>query len=265
MALLSKAKAAKENPAPANGAIGSQLAPPLSGAAVTFTAKMAEQNKFYKLPNGSVAMFICTAGMTGSTSKFSFIPVDANGTPTGTPQLLEADIPVTPTVVAPPATAKTEEKKPEPIAATPTDVTPTPAPAATETPAPKPEKKKKMLIQQQEPTASATKATSAKPAAENISLYVNCIPNIAYRPLDPYIAQMASALAEIHKVDDIRFPPNGDHAMSFQRWEGALAAAVRKAPPENGAYVAFTRDRLTDVVVSALIPIAGTVVRGVVT
>lgn len=243
MALMSKVKDAlnKNKTPPPNGASASAQAPAATAPnlAAVLTAKQAEQNKLYKLPNGQIALFL-----TGVSGKQSFIPVDDKGVPAGTPVLLEPESPITPATLAPPPPPPAPEPKPEAKA----DAPKADAPKADA----KPKKESKLKL-----------TDETAPTANGIALYINAVPTGGYRDLAGYIAQVSAALAKEYGLDDIRLQPNADHALAFGRWSGALAAAVRKSPPENGRWVVATGDGLTDVVVAALIPLASEVVRSI--
>jgi hypothetical protein len=115
-------------------------------------------------------------------------------------------------------------------------------------------------------TETAPKATRKKAAstADGIALYVNCLVEGAEtKSLEGYVADLLRLLAERGQVPDIRFAYDEKHPFAFGKWKAALAEAVRRAPPANGAWsIQIDGDDAKQVVVNALRPLAATYVKG---
>lgn len=210
------------------------------------TANLAEQGKVYVLGEGIFGMFLCSTG-----GKQSFLPF-VNGAPGGSPILLDPATPISLSVTAPVQQAAPVQI-PLPVAPISIPAPPTSAKKLDEQKLLEEPVKEKKSRAKKETTAAAT-----APAAQvsGIRLCINCIPTGDYKMLDGYIAEVTKALQDHFQVDDIRFALDKDSAIAFNRWRGALAAAVRAEPPEDGVYVALTRgSELAEAVTEALIPL----------
>jgi hypothetical protein len=202
------------------------------------------QGKFYEV-NGVPSVFLCM-----TNGQFSFLP-----TAGGTPQLLGPDALVKP-MLAPASEA------PVP-ASTPQAAPPPPPPPVVAAPPPAPVEAKQPEVTA--PLALEPKKRGRKPKeqtqervtpAGGIRLFINCVPNEPHAFLDQYIHGLAEELREGAGVGDIRCVLDKSSALAYGGWRGALAEAVRTAPPEDGAYVVFTRgSEFADVVVEALAPL----------
>jgi hypothetical protein len=238
--------------------------PPIEDEAPS--APALEQGATYLLPTGVLAVF-----NAGTMGKNSFSPVVG-----GAPILLEknAEVRKIEMPAAPKAEVAAEAptkpkfglklslKKPEPVAeaAAPEEAKAEPVvetkseEAPVEVPAEAPKKRGR---------PKKTEQTATEEKTEGIQLYVNAIPPGPFETLDGYVAELTGALQELHNVPDIRFPPNGEHPLAYGKWKGALASAVRAAPPGAGSYVVFTKgNEIWEVAAEALAPLAS-VTRGV--
>ncbi|MCP3060958.1 PD-(D/E)XK nuclease family protein [Myxococcus sp. K38C18041901] len=105
----------------------------------------------------------------------------------------------------------------------------------------------------------ATTASSAPSAqGERLRLFVDCVPNMAAESLSEYVAKVASQVSEAGGVEDLRFA-GGESALGYGRWKGALAMAIRNAPPTPRAYAALglAHSELLQIAVEALEPLCG--------
>jgi PD-(D/E)XK nuclease superfamily len=111
-----------------------------------------------------------------------------------------------------------------------------------------------------QPPAGAEKSPAKKrakrvaPGADALVVYVNCaLDGLEAEPLQPYVdAWLAELARAVGGGVDVRFQPN-DSPLSFGKWKGALASAVREAPIPPGAYHLDARGSETaEVVVEAL-------------
>ena len=96
-------------------------------------------------------------------------------------------------------------------------------------------------------------------------LFVDCVVKGRVTvDLSAYIEKMCTDLATTYKAVDIRCAPS-DSPLSFGKWKGALAAAIRENPPENGTYVlhGVRESEIKQVVVETLEPLCAVFVRGV--
>ena len=96
-------------------------------------------------------------------------------------------------------------------------------------------------------------------------LFVDCVVKGRVTvDLSAYIEKMCADLATTYKAVDIRCAPS-DSPLSFGKWKGALAAAIRENPPENGTYVlhGVRESEIKQVVVETLEPLCTVFVRGV--
>lgn len=231
--------------------MGSAVTPPVAStvsAPTGLTASKAQQGQVYQLPNGVVAMFLSAA----PDGKFTFIP-----TAGGTPLNVDGMDPIAAHVLTPTSVAAAMPPPPSAGVATPVQALVQTPPPVAQTPPPiaeasaVPEETKKT-------TRRVKGAKETEPAVEGLHLFVDCVPGRRFMSLDTYVSTMVKKLAEICGVDDIRCPPNSEHPLAFGKWKGELASAVREQPPENGIYVAFSRNsELTQVVVEALVPLCG--------
>lgn len=246
-----------------------------------------EQGATYLLPTGVLAVF-----NTGTNGKNSFTPVvgGPNVLLEKTAEVRKIDLPPQPKVeetvagsapvaAKPKFGTKVSLKKPEaPAPAPAAEVLPTIVPPDAPKAAP-PELRTvpvdengNELPEQVEapkkrgrPKKSETTEAPVVAEAGGIRLFINAIPSGPFEMLDGYVGELTNALQEAHKVSDIRFPPDANHALGFNRWRGALAEMVKKAPPEAGSYVILTRgSELNEVVAETLALLgSGSVVRGV--
>ena len=103
----------------------------------------------------------------------------------------------------------------------------------------------------------------APPARADLSVFIDAIASTPTTSLDAYVDGLCTALCTQFGAADIRCAP-GDGPLSFGKWKGALAAAVREAPPAPGAYTLDTRGReIAEVVAEALRSVATLYVRGI--
>lgn len=96
-------------------------------------------------------------------------------------------------------------------------------------------------------------------------LFVDCVVKGRVTvDLSAYIEKMCTDLATTYKAADIRCAPS-DSPLSFGKWKGAFAAAIRENPPENGTYVlhGVRESEIKQVVVETLEPLCTVFVRGV--
>ncbi|WP_246137347.1 PD-(D/E)XK nuclease family protein [Myxococcus llanfairpwllgwyngyllgogerychwyrndrobwllllantysiliogogogochensis] len=154
------------------------------------------------------------------------------------------------------------------------------APGATEQPAPKRRGRppKSSRPEPTQPAAAITTHDSSVSEHEGSgnpvkdlgvqALFIDCIPT-AWGVLQPesltqYVDTMARRVSQAAGVDDLRFA-GSDSSLGFGKWKGALAMAVRDDPPPPGVYLALglAHSELMQVVVEALEPSFGVVVRGV--
>ncbi len=234
------------------------------------TAANAVSGQQYRFSTGAIGKFISAVDRGGGDIVFSFVQVGADGNAAGQPFFVAAAEPVT--LVAPPAAALPPAPPAGPPAATATATV-----AAAAAPAPSLMRARRAQTQivdvetpavEREPDAPpppASLATQVAPAPKRgtkkatgsgvLRLFIGCVPSSAFESLDGYVADVLGAMQELHKVDDIRFPPDANHPLAFDRWTGALAAAVRASPPPPGDYVAFRGSKVFDVVVEALVPL----------
>ncbi len=113
-----------------------------------------------------------------------------------------------------------------------------------------------------DPEVERARRLAATPAADGITLYLDCIEDgVAAQRLDGYVQGLADELAKMAGAADIRCAP-GDSALGFGKYKGALAATARAAPPPSGAYLASSANELVAIVVEALRPTAR-VIQGV--
>lgn len=114
-------------------------------------------------------------------------------------------------------------------------------------------------------TQAAGGAANPPASGEGLTLFCDVIAlkGMDLQSLDPYIDDICDRISEAAGTEDIRFTHN-ESAISFGKWRGALAAAVKSSPPAPGQYaVQFVREsEIKQVVVEALISIADIVVRG---
>lgn len=97
---------------------------------------------------------------------------------------------------------------------------------------------------------------------DGFDLYLDCVPDgVAVARLETYAEPIRREIEHNAHAAELRCAP-ADSALSFGKWKGALAAAVRAAPPASGSYVADTRGEIAAVVAEALAPMARRVVRG---
>ena len=76
-------------------------------------------------------------------------------------------------------------------------------------------------------------------AATTRELFVDCLVRGRVTiDLSEYVNKMCADLAKACNAPDIRCAPS-DSPLAFGKWKGALAAAIRENPPENGTYVLF--------------------------
>lgn len=81
--------------------------------------------------------------------------------------------------------------------------------------------------------------------------------------LDDYIDHICSTLEKHYGAVDLRCAPK-DSALAFGQWKGALAAAVKQAPPVGHFSVNFVTDsEIKQVVVDTLAPLCSMYIRGV--
>jgi len=115
-------------------------------------------------------------------------------------------------------------------------------------------------------TTTTTTSQASTNETDGLSLYVDCIVKGRGVPTDlgSYIDKLCAELCTLYKAVDIRCAPS-DSPLSFGKWKGALAAAIRENPPENGTYVLYSvRDsEIRQVVVETLEPLCAVFVRGV--
>lgn len=94
----------------------------------------------------------------------------------------------------------------------------------------------------------------------NLHLYIGCAPDgVKTLPIYAYVDQLVSELCERYKLTDIRL--GAGEELGYGKWKGVLATAVRRSPPSGPYYVPATNDEIINVVVEALTPLAGTVIR----
>ncbi|WP_338865537.1 PD-(D/E)XK nuclease family protein [Myxococcus stipitatus] len=93
---------------------------------------------------------------------------------------------------------------------------------------------------------------------ERLRLFVDCVPNMPATSLSEYVAKVASQVSEAGGVEDLRFA-GAESALGFGKWKGALAMAIRSAPPAPGAYAALglAHSELLQIAVEALEPLCG--------
>lgn len=130
-------------------------------------------------------------------------------------------------------------------------------------------------------TAVATAATSAAAlpggvqaggpgmnnteVSQGICIYVDCyVEGITTTPLDAYIADKCKQLAAAARLEDIRFADQAN-ALGFNKWRGALAAAVEAdlPPPGNYSLMFVREDDFKQVAFAALKGHCALIVRGV--
>ena len=135
-------------------------------------------------------------------------------------------------------------------------VLPPDAPAASLTLAPDAAPKRRG----RKPKAQAAPAPEAtpEPQGERLRLFVDCVPNMPAAPLADYVAKVAAEVSEAGGVEDLRFA-GAESALGFGKWKGALAMAIRQAPPAPGAYAALglAHSELLQLAVEALEPMCG--------
>ena len=127
------------------------------------------------------------------------------------------------------------------------------------------------------PKRGRKKAADAAPAATGetehvasnaLRLFVDVGPSyvleaLGCQSLDGYLAQRTNEICQALGVPDIRLGMGHDSPLSFGRWKGVLAAAIRQAPPAPGDYVINgAADELKGVLVETLAPMAEFVARG---
>lgn len=101
----------------------------------------------------------------------------------------------------------------------------------------------------------------------NLFLYVDVVFSgtipMPVKALEMYIVTLCAEIADHFKVSDLRFAPS-DSLIGFGKWKGALAAAVRAAPPPAGMYTlrGVRESEIKQVVLEALEPLCQVVVRG---
>lgn len=96
------------------------------------------------------------------------------------------------------------------------------------------------------------------PQGERLRLFVDCVPNMPAVSLSDYVAKVAAQVSEAGGVEDLRFA-GAESALGFGRWKGALAMAIRNAPPSPGVYAALglAHSELLQLAVEALEPMCG--------
>lgn len=259
---------------------------------VPSTARSAVANQAYKFSTGMIAMYVSATERDGQVV-YMFMPIGEDGVAAGTPFPVGPDEPVEHLPVAqaeeappPPPPAPAPPKPPgppappppsaaakPPAAPKPAGAPPPPPPGQPPTPTtvrtagappPPPPLAEQTAATQPAKRGRPKKDTAATPAT-GLQLFIGCVPTGDYEPLDSYIAAVLADMQVAFGVDDIRFPPDQNHPLAFQKWEGALAAAVRAGPPAPGSYVAFRGgSKISEIVVEALVPLCGgNVVRAV--
>ncbi|MFP2958235.1 PD-(D/E)XK nuclease family protein [Myxococcus sp. 1LA] len=141
-------------------------------------------------------------------------------------------------------------------------VLPPDAPAASPTIAPdaapkrRGRKPKNHATTEQEASPSLLATPSAQ--GERLQLFVDCVPNMPAVSLSDYVAKVAAQVSEAGCVEDLRFA-GAESALGFGRWKGALAMAIRNAPPAPGVYAALglAHSELLQLAVEALEPMCG--------
>jgi hypothetical protein len=103
------------------------------------------------------------------------------------------------------------------------------------------------------------------PEPTPLCVYVDCVPNTATLDLDVYIAELVATIAKKFNVDDIRWVTDKNNPIAYAGWKGALAAAVKVAPPAPGDYFVRSDSEFAQIVIEAIKPLttAGNFVRGV--
>ncbi len=290
MTLLSKVKGS----APSNGANGAATntpwAPVPAAPPAQLTARNAISGQSYRFSTGAVGQFIAATAI-GADVAYSFVQVGADGKAGNQPfhvsptepitSLAPVEAPAAPVAAAPAAAPVATAPAPATAPAVVVSFESAPAGAA-------PKREPKLVLEpktaaaptaptvevKREPDAPAAppslaaqagvapkrapaKAKKEATEATELRLFVACVPSGPYESLDAYIGPLLADLQNAHKVSDIRYAPDANHALAFGRWEGALAAAVRAFPPAGGDYVAFRGSKITDIVVETLVPLCG--------
>lgn len=110
-----------------------------------------------------------------------------------------------------------------------------------------------------------TRIVEIAEASASRQLFVDCIVKGRITvDLSAYVEKMCADLAAKFGAADIRCAPS-DSPLSFGKWKGALAAAIRENPPENGTYVlhGVRESEIRLVVCETLEPLCTVFVRGV--
>jgi hypothetical protein len=136
----------------------------------------------------------------------------------------------------------------------------TPAP-----PAAAPEKPARKRTRKPAQTPSAEAGPASESGGSGIVLFTDVVPvkGLSLQSLEDYIEDICDQICEASGASDIRFA-HEQSAISFGKWRGALAAAVKSAPPPAGNYlISYAGEsEIKQVVVEALTSIADVVVRG---
>ena len=86
---------------------------------------------------------------------------------------------------------------------------------------------------------SPTPATSqGAPAAEDLEVFIDCIPNGEFESLHPYVDALLDVLSDRYNpggLRDVRCAPK-DSPLGFGGWRGAVRAIVIEKPPVPGSY-----------------------------
>ena len=236
----------------------------------TTTAKNAVQGQLYRFGTGMEGVFISAVDHTGQIL-YSFSPKGGGApfpvgpdepivclTPAAAaplppappaPPLPPAPVVAAPLPPAPPAPVVAAPLPPAPpappvpvvaalplppVPPVPVSVTVPPVPAVPEAP------KRGRGRPTNAEVAARPAGKSVEPVKSDWTLYLNAIPNSPFQDLSTYAVGLTTKLQEHFKVSDIRCA-SGENDLSFAKWKGVLAGAVRAEPPTPGVYVAFTK------------------------
>lgn len=90
-----------------------------------------------------------------------------------------------------------------------------------------------------------------------LSLFADCVPNVPFTPLEPYIDRLCRELCEAHGCVDIRAADERG-PLGYAKWKAAICAKAKDAPPPRGVYTVDTRSEEAFEVVKALRSMEGT-------
>lgn len=189
----------------------------------------------------------------------------AHATPTPptsapTPPTPPAPTPPTPVASAPTPPAPTP---PVPTPQSSNGVAPQPAPPMPPAPVPTPTPPAPVKSDNVVHIVSPSMQVQAQPAQSSLSLFVDVLVERGeqLQPIDTYYAPILRKLETQLGVIDVRAAPN-DSPAAYGGWKGMLSAMCRESPPKQGSYFVSSSDEIGVVVVSALVPLASVVYRG---